>query len=221
LWRIKILAQWCRSRHDEPPGFAMLNLTRLHLGIAHESQFQGLGISHDRPWRRFVGGETRVRHAGRLHRVVQGERNKSSARAVHAEMFGEGNRYAVRIFFGRARHARPTGRPRVSFRAAELFCNHLSCCRLLLLPRARAAAAFASALRQTKKTAAGINHAAGCCGPQAEARVTPSAGAKWRNAIIKGGAGGYDSRLGNREIVLSTLFCQAPPCPTSDGASPT
>src|SRR5262249_25950684 len=38
-------AQWCRSRHDEPPGFAMLNLTRLHLGIAHESQFQGLGIS--------------------------------------------------------------------------------------------------------------------------------------------------------------------------------
>jgi hypothetical protein len=25
----------------------MLNLTRLHLGIAHESQFQGLGISHD------------------------------------------------------------------------------------------------------------------------------------------------------------------------------
>src|SRR5262249_43998548 len=46
LWRIKILAQWCRSRHDEPPGFAMLNLTRLHLGIAHESQFQGLGISY-------------------------------------------------------------------------------------------------------------------------------------------------------------------------------
>src|SRR5262249_37337316 len=45
LWRIKILAQWCRSRHDEPPGFAMLNLTRLHLGIAHESQFQGLGIT--------------------------------------------------------------------------------------------------------------------------------------------------------------------------------
>src|SRR5258707_14520452 len=25
----------------------MLNLTRLHLGIAHESQFQGLGISAD------------------------------------------------------------------------------------------------------------------------------------------------------------------------------
>jgi len=23
-----------------------LNLTRLHLGIAHESQFQGLGITH-------------------------------------------------------------------------------------------------------------------------------------------------------------------------------
>jgi len=27
----------------------MLNLTRLHLGIAHESQFQGLGITRD-PW---------------------------------------------------------------------------------------------------------------------------------------------------------------------------
>ena len=26
----------------------MLNLTRLHLGIAHESQFQGLGISNCR-----------------------------------------------------------------------------------------------------------------------------------------------------------------------------
>src|SRR5258707_14331142 len=39
-----MLTQWCRRRHDEPPGFAMLNLTRLHLGIAHESQFQGLGI---------------------------------------------------------------------------------------------------------------------------------------------------------------------------------
>src|SRR5262245_4007534 len=25
LWRTKILAPWCRSRHDEPPGFAMLN----------------------------------------------------------------------------------------------------------------------------------------------------------------------------------------------------
>ena len=27
----------------------MLNLTRLHLGIAHESQFQGLGISPGEP----------------------------------------------------------------------------------------------------------------------------------------------------------------------------
>jgi hypothetical protein len=27
----------------------MLNLTRLHLGIAHESQFQGLGISQPEP----------------------------------------------------------------------------------------------------------------------------------------------------------------------------
>src|SRR5262249_28122812 len=35
----------CRSRHDEPPGSAMLNLTRLHLAIAHESEFQGLGIT--------------------------------------------------------------------------------------------------------------------------------------------------------------------------------
>ena len=32
-WRLIDLAQWCGSRHDEPPGFAMLNLTRLHLGI--------------------------------------------------------------------------------------------------------------------------------------------------------------------------------------------
>src|SRR6266481_7805712 len=32
-------------RPDEPPGFAMLNLTRHHLGIVHESQFQGLGIT--------------------------------------------------------------------------------------------------------------------------------------------------------------------------------
>src|SRR5262245_10081119 len=31
----------------------MLNLTRLHLGIAHESQFQGLGIRRDREgWHR-------------------------------------------------------------------------------------------------------------------------------------------------------------------------
>jgi hypothetical protein len=34
-----------QARRVEPPGFAMLNLTRLHLGIAHESQFQGLGIT--------------------------------------------------------------------------------------------------------------------------------------------------------------------------------
>jgi putative tryptophan/tyrosine transport system substrate-binding protein len=27
----------------------MLNLTRLHLGIAHESQFQGLGIKGEKP----------------------------------------------------------------------------------------------------------------------------------------------------------------------------
>jgi hypothetical protein len=36
----------------------MLNLTRLHLGIAHESQFQGLGISQDiltRPYQAHFG----------------------------------------------------------------------------------------------------------------------------------------------------------------------
>jgi ParB/RepB/Spo0J family partition protein len=40
---LRSLIRDLRSRHDEPPGSAMLNLTRLHLGIAHESQFQGLG----------------------------------------------------------------------------------------------------------------------------------------------------------------------------------
>src|SRR5262249_11284863 len=34
-----------RSRHDEPPWFATLNLTRPHRAIAQESRFQGLGIS--------------------------------------------------------------------------------------------------------------------------------------------------------------------------------
>src|SRR5262249_5597159 len=33
-----------RSRHDEPPWFATLNLTRPHRAIAQESRFQGLGI---------------------------------------------------------------------------------------------------------------------------------------------------------------------------------
>jgi len=56
----------------------MLNLTRLHLGIAHESQFQGLGISrfqiddklkpgrlHDRQ----IGGLVTIENPqpGRLH----------------------------------------------------------------------------------------------------------------------------------------------------------
>src|SRR5215831_8949737 len=35
------------EHHDEPPRFAMLNLTRKPLGIAYESQFQGLGISDE------------------------------------------------------------------------------------------------------------------------------------------------------------------------------
>src|SRR4051812_8214833 len=43
--RTKISAQWYRSRHDEPPWFAMLNQTRAHRGIARESQFQGPGIN--------------------------------------------------------------------------------------------------------------------------------------------------------------------------------
>ncbi|MGC2437354.1 MAG: hypothetical protein WA478_11750, partial [Pseudolabrys sp.] len=42
--RTKISAQWYRSRHDEPPAFAMLNQTRAHPGIARESKFQGPGI---------------------------------------------------------------------------------------------------------------------------------------------------------------------------------
>src|SRR6516162_10122663 len=33
------------SRHDEPPGFVILNLTRQLRGIVQESRFQGLGIS--------------------------------------------------------------------------------------------------------------------------------------------------------------------------------
>src|SRR5262249_19151280 len=44
LTRIEVAAQRDWSRHDEPPRFAMLNLTRKPLGIAYESQFQGLGI---------------------------------------------------------------------------------------------------------------------------------------------------------------------------------
>ena len=43
--RTKISAQWYRSRHNEPPGFAMLNQTRAHPGIARKSKFQGSGIS--------------------------------------------------------------------------------------------------------------------------------------------------------------------------------
>jgi hypothetical protein len=43
----------------------MLNLTRLHLGIAHESQFQGLGYSRNSsrqrlPWRSFESQHTRA-----------------------------------------------------------------------------------------------------------------------------------------------------------------
>jgi hydrogenase/urease accessory protein HupE len=34
----------------------MLNLTRLHLGIAHESQFQGLGITPYGRWVARVAG---------------------------------------------------------------------------------------------------------------------------------------------------------------------
>ena len=45
LGRTKISAQWYRSRHDEPPAFAMLNQTRAHQGIAQESKFQEPGIT--------------------------------------------------------------------------------------------------------------------------------------------------------------------------------
>src|SRR6478672_3818673 len=48
LGRTKISAQWYRSRHDEPPAFAMLNQTRAHPGIARESKFQGPGINGPR-----------------------------------------------------------------------------------------------------------------------------------------------------------------------------
>src|SRR6516165_10695193 len=44
LGRTKISAQWYRSRHDEPPAFAMLNQTRAHPGIARESKFQRPGV---------------------------------------------------------------------------------------------------------------------------------------------------------------------------------
>jgi hypothetical protein len=45
LWRIKITAQRYRSRHDEPPWFAMLNQTRGLWGIAQESPLQGPSIT--------------------------------------------------------------------------------------------------------------------------------------------------------------------------------
>src|SRR3981189_2868165 len=45
LWRIKITAQRYRSRHDEPPWFAMLNQTRALWGIARESPLQRPGIT--------------------------------------------------------------------------------------------------------------------------------------------------------------------------------
>ena len=44
--RVEILSK--RYRHDEPPAFAMLNLTCHGLGIAGELRFQGLGITYSR-----------------------------------------------------------------------------------------------------------------------------------------------------------------------------
>jgi hypothetical protein len=62
-------------------------------------QRQRRRVSNDRPWRRLVGGETGVRHLGRLHRVVQGERNTCRGRAVQGQMFDKADRDAVRISF--------------------------------------------------------------------------------------------------------------------------
>src|SRR5262252_1059721 len=89
LWRIKILAQWCRSRHDEPPGSAMLNLTRLHLGIAHESQFQGLGINtfltyiRLNPWTNYYQGGAMLVHCRSRDRALVNESYRFFCRGDH------------------------------------------------------------------------------------------------------------------------------------------
>src|SRR5262249_57568841 len=64
-----------RSRHDEPPWFAILNLTRPHQGIAQESRFQGLGISsplHPRP-------STALASKGRLSPALSSRRATCTA----------------------------------------------------------------------------------------------------------------------------------------------
>src|SRR5262249_26873893 len=55
---INILAKWYRSRHDEPPRFAVLNLTRPHWGSAQESWIWGPGRSRlsEQSITRFHGG---------------------------------------------------------------------------------------------------------------------------------------------------------------------
>src|SRR5262245_6514302 len=40
----QIPAYWYWRRHDEPPGFVLLNLIRQPRGIVQESRLQGLGI---------------------------------------------------------------------------------------------------------------------------------------------------------------------------------
>jgi hypothetical protein len=45
LRRTKITPQWYRNRHGEPPSFATLNQNPTDLGILHESEFQGFGIT--------------------------------------------------------------------------------------------------------------------------------------------------------------------------------
>src|SRR5262249_12089433 len=79
LRRIKIPAYGNRSRHDEPPWFATLNLTRPHRAIAQESRFQGLGIRGVG-----VGVDTRIVRGERLH-LVEAVFDRISRRLV-AEM---------------------------------------------------------------------------------------------------------------------------------------
>ena len=49
LGRTKISAQWYRSRHDEPPRFAMLNQSRAHPGIAQSQNFRDPILGERRP----------------------------------------------------------------------------------------------------------------------------------------------------------------------------
>jgi len=67
----------------------MLNLTRLHLGIAHESQFQGLGIRPSPQGREDFCSTTQkalcrppqIRHAALAGKVVQDQRSNAMVSA--------------------------------------------------------------------------------------------------------------------------------------------